>query len=284
MITHVPKDFVLVKLEKKSENEYRFSSGLIIHIDTSFKPTHYQRIYADVVAIPLGLREDGDLVKWDNEDPKRLDSIVQDVLPGDRIYFNYTALNNYAIIEYDGVTYYKINYASIICTVRDIEPAVEIDIDAFDEECKRLGVDFNETITEAMNTMDIPFGFILTGSEFRTLEGYRKITPIGGHVLLTEYLGQGIEKETIGNNNIYVKKSKSGLIMAANIQPVKGAGIVRFISKPLIGDTINISDGDIVLYPKAYGFKNTIEDKEYICVKYFDIHAIVGKENDYCII
>lgn len=231
MITHVPKDFVLVKLEKKSENEYRFSSGLIIHIDTSYKPTHYQRIFADVVAIPSGLREDGDLVKWDNEDPKRLDSIEAEVLPGDRIYFNYTALNNYSILEYEGATFYKINYASIICTVRE-----------------------------------------------------SKITPIGGHVLLTEYLGQGVEKETIGNNTIFVKKSKSGIITEANIKPVKGAGIVRYISKPLKEDQTLISDGDIVLYPKQYGFKNTIEDKEYICVKYFDIHAIVGKENDYCII
>ncbi len=107
MIKNVPKDFILVKLEKTSENEYKFSSGLTIYIDTSFKPTLHQRIFADVVAIPNGLRPDGDLVKWEDEDPKRLDSVFPDVRVGDRLYFNYTALNNYSILEYEGLTYYN---------------------------------------------------------------------------------------------------------------------------------------------------------------------------------
>jgi co-chaperonin GroES (HSP10) len=231
MIKNVPKDFILVKLEKKSENEYRFSSGLTIYIDTTFKPTLHQRIFADVVAIPSGLRPDGDLVKWDNDDPKRVDSIFPEVQVGDRIYFNYTALNNYAILEFEGSVYYRISYASVICSVRD-----------------------------------------------------KKIIPIAGNVLLDEYFGQDVIKDTINGHDVYLRKGNLGIITSYSVAPLKGFGIVRHVGAPLKDETVSVKQGDIIMYPQNFAFKNTIEDKEYLCVKYYDMTAIVGKENDYCVV
>lgn len=129
----IPKNIVLVKLEKKSETEYVFGNGHVIHLmteemgyrDGSYNPNNYVRIYGEVAAIPDALgkggKEESDPVWVYENEAKYIDAIVPEVEKGDRIYFYYNAINEYNLLEWEGNMYYKVSYTQIICTVRDSE-------------------------------------------------------------------------------------------------------------------------------------------------------------------
>lgn len=118
MIKRVPQNSILVELEKVSDDQYKFASGLSIFLNTTYKPENYQRIYGKCAAVPDILTK-GDLIKWDTEDSRHIDSIVPEVEIGDRVYFTYISVNRTNLIEYEGKMYYRINYAQILCVVRE---------------------------------------------------------------------------------------------------------------------------------------------------------------------
>ncbi len=129
----IPKNIVLVKLEKKSENEYVFGNGHTIHLmveldaykDGTYNPNNYTRIFGEVVAIPdrlgKGGKDESEPVVWFNDAPKYIDSIVEEVQVGDRIYFYYTQISDHNILEWEGGLYYKVPYTQIICAIRNGE-------------------------------------------------------------------------------------------------------------------------------------------------------------------
>jgi co-chaperonin GroES (HSP10) len=234
MIKSVPQNAVLVELEKLSENEYQFASGLKIYMDTSYAPTQHQRIYGKCVAVPGTLSKDGDMVKFEQDDLRFLDSIVPEVKVGDTVYFNYTSINPANLIEFEGWSYYRISYASIICVVKQGDPA----------------------------WMD---GTIL---------------PIGGNILCEEYYGKDAQAVDVDGRKVFGEVSKSsGLITKIVDKPFNKYAVVKIVGTPLREDDVEVSPGDIVMFPNKYGFKNNIEGTDYLCLKYWDIQAIVGNIN-----
>lgn len=129
----IPKNIVLVQLEKKSETEYVFGNGHTIHLmveldaykDGTYNPNNYVRIYGEVIAIPdrlgKGGKDESEPVVWFNDSPKYIDSIVEEVKKGDRIYFYYTQISEHNLLEWDGKIYYKVPYTQIICSIRNGE-------------------------------------------------------------------------------------------------------------------------------------------------------------------
>lgn len=229
-----PKNAVLVKLEKKSENEYVFSNGHVIHLiveemgylDGSYNPNAHTRIYGDVAAIPdrlgKGGKEDSDPVWVRGNDARYIDAIVPEVLEGDRVYFYYTVVSEYNIIEWDGQTYYKVPYTQIICVVRE-----------------------------------------------------DKIIPIGSHVLLEPYYGEGIVEENIDGHKVYGKKTSFGLFLPVGRPQQRGIGKVRHIGAPLVGDEQLLTEGDLVLFPDMFDVRDTIEGVEYYTMRQHEVLAII---------
>jgi co-chaperonin GroES (HSP10) len=226
MIKRGNKNSVLVELEKLSDNEYSFASGVKLFMDTSYKPEEHQRIYGKCVAIPEVLTK-GDMVKFEEGDYRFVDSIVPEVQIGDTVYFNYVSVNKQNLIEYEGKSYCNINYSAILCVVR---------------------------------------------------EG--KIIPIGGNIMCKEYYGKGATFTEVGGVKVFGELSSSGLITSIIKKPSQRHAVVRITGTPLKGDSIEVSPGDVIMFPNKFGFKNNIEGKDYLFVKYWDVHAIVGNEKE----
>jgi co-chaperonin GroES (HSP10) len=103
------------------------------------------------------------------------------------------------------------------------------------------------------------------------------IIPIGGNILLEEYYGKDATEIEVDGKKIFVQMGKS--LVTGIAKPSTKEGIVRIVGSPLKEDLMEVSCGDIVTFPNKFGFKNNIEGKDYLFVKYWDIQAIVGQEN-----
>lgn len=226
MIKQGTKNSVLVELEKISDDEYSFASGVKLLLNTTYQPEHHQRIYGTCVAIP-DLLSKGDMVKFDDEECRFVDSIVPEVQIGDRVYFTYVTVNKSNLLEYEGKCYCNINYSAILCVVRD-------------------GV----------------------------------VIPIGGNILCDEYYGKDATFTEVDGTKVFGEVSKSGLITTIIQKPSSKHGVVRITGTPLKGDDIEVSYGDVVMFPDRFGMKNNIEGKDYLFLKYWDILAIVGNESE----
>lgn len=257
MIKRGTKNSVLVELEKIAEDEYRFSSGAKIFIpnyaaeqrsELQLKvDANNQRIYGECVAVPEILTK-GDMVKFDNEDIRFIDSIEPEVRVGDRVYFSYLSVNKGSLVEHEKKMYCNINYSSILCVVR------------------------NGHYTEYGYTEDgqrVPLGLAKT----------TQIIPIGGNIMCEEYYGENATHTEVDGKKVFGQVSKSGLITSIIKAPSQKEAIVRIVGKPLKEDVMEVEPGQIVTFPNKFGFKNNIEGTDYLFVKYWDIHAIVGQEN-----
>jgi co-chaperonin GroES (HSP10) len=107
----------------------------------------------------------------------------------------------------------------------------------------------------------------------------KEIIPIAGNIMCEEYFGRDVSLTKVGGDKFYGEKRKSGLI-GVIAKPPERYGIVRIIGAPLKGDKIEVQPGDIVMFPDKFGFKNNIEGKEYLFIRYWDVHAIVGNEKE----
>jgi co-chaperonin GroES (HSP10) len=130
MIKRGTKNSVLVALEKISEDEYQFACGVKLFIPNYAAEqagnlqlninAHTQRIFGECVAVPEALTK-GDMIKFDSDDYRFVDSIKPEVQIGDRVYFEYACVNKGSLLEHEGKMYCNINYASILCVVRNEE-------------------------------------------------------------------------------------------------------------------------------------------------------------------
>jgi co-chaperonin GroES (HSP10) len=218
------KNSVLVELEKLSDDEYQFGSGVKLYINTSYKPEQHQRIYGTCVAVPEMLTK-GDQVKYEPGDFRFADSVEPEVKLGDRVYFSYVAVHKGSIVEYEGKSYCNIPYSAILCVVRD-----------------------------------------------------KEIIPIGGWILCEEYYGKDATEIEVDGKKIFVQMGKS--LVTGIAKPSTKEGIVRIVGSPLKEDLMEVSSEDIVTFPNKFGFKNNIEGTDYLFVKYWDIQAIIGQENE----
>lgn len=266
MIKRIPQNSILVELEKLSDNEYRFASGHKIIINTTYKPENFVRIYGTCVAIPDILTK-GDLIKFDQEDPRHINSIIPEVKVGDKVYFTYIVLNKSNLLEWEGRSYYSINYQHILCVVRD--KPIEIDIDSLTNYCTKNNLELKETLDKILNKE------VVEGID---IVRQKEIIPIGGNVICDEYYGENAKPIEVEGRQIFGEISNSGLITSIIKKASQKEAIVRITGAPLKEDNQELKPGDIVCFPPKFGFKNNIEGKDYLFVKYWDIQAIIGKQ------
>jgi co-chaperonin GroES (HSP10) len=110
-----------------------------------------------------------------------------------------------------------------------------------------------------------------------------EIIPIGGNVLCEEYFGKDASAFEVHGKQMFGEMSKSGLITSIVKKPSQRHATVKIVGTPLKGDDMEIAPGDIVMFPNKFGFKNNIEGKDYLFIKYWDVHAIVGNENEFLV-
>jgi co-chaperonin GroES (HSP10) len=257
MIKRGTKNSVLVALEKISEDEYQFACGVKLFIPNYAAEqtgnlqlninAHTQRIFGECVAVPEQLVK-GDMVKYEEGDYRFVDSIEPEVQIGDRVYFEYTCVNKGSLLEHEGKMYCNINYASILCVVR-------------------FG-HYPEYATKEDGGL-IPIGLNKTS----------QIIPIGGNIICEEYWGKDASFTEVGGKRVFGEVSKSGLITNIIKKPSQKEAVVKIIGKPLKGDKMELQEGDLITFPNKFGMPNNIEGKDYLFVKYWDIHAVLGSEN-----
>ena len=117
------KDFVLLKVDKKSENEFQIGGttlflydGKLAFNDGTYNPNDRLRIFGEVVSVPDMLGSDAMDYSFN-----KLQDCEMEVKVGDKAYFYYIAFNDHNIIFHEGKMYLKVRYDNIICVVRDGE-------------------------------------------------------------------------------------------------------------------------------------------------------------------
>lgn len=270
-------NYVIIKAEKLIEDTVK-KGNLELYLDGTYEPEENARIYGTVIAPPSRLNgielyrkyrsspeawryvsgfELSADKKMSGRDVFRKDYRPSDyspeedivdisVLPieieeGDKAYFHFHALNDSIIdtIVEDGKTFtiHAIRYDQIFCVVRHIHQGIFLENEV-------------ETISYGVKT----------------------IIPIGGHVLIEPYLGEGEEIEVEGKT---VKGSigKFGIITDLHDKPVLYTGIVRHVCQPAAGYNVDFKPDDKILYSKHSDFENTIEGKKYYVMKIWDVVA-----------
>ena len=100
---------IFVQIEKKFQDEIATDSGITFYKDTTFNPEENSTVSGVVVSTPM-------VVDTVNVDP----DFKHNVLPGDKIYFNFNVvLDNDNLIVHDGQEYWIVDYWSAIAVVRD---------------------------------------------------------------------------------------------------------------------------------------------------------------------
>jgi co-chaperonin GroES (HSP10) len=117
------KDFVLLRVYKKSENELQIGGttlflydGKLAFNDGTYNPNDRIRIYGEVVSVPDRLGSDAMDFSY-----HKLQDCEMEVKVGDKAYFYYIAFNDENLIVHEDKMYLKVRYDSIICVVRDGE-------------------------------------------------------------------------------------------------------------------------------------------------------------------
>lgn len=164
------------------------------------------------------------------------DANVSDIEPivevGDKVYFHYNTVRPENRYEVDGESVYKLHYSQVFCVVLPL-------------------------LTLTCLLRDSP--------------PYKRITPVGSHVLLTPVYPEDVEIEYIDGVSTTVRKAGS-LIIQTDIQPYQDRAKIAHIGKPLAGQpSLPYKAGDTVMLSKYSDFKNTIEGVEYYVVKQLDI-------------
>jgi co-chaperonin GroES (HSP10) len=106
-----------------------------------------------------------------------------------------------------------------------------------------------------------------------------EIIPIGGNILCEEYFGPTAKPMEIDGKTVYAETSRSGLVTGI-AKASNNHAVVKIVGKPLKEDDQELEPGDVVMFPTKFGFKNNIEGIDYVFLKYWDLHAIVGKSSE----
>jgi co-chaperonin GroES (HSP10) len=105
-----PINTIFVTIDKKFQDEIK-TETLTLYKDTTFAPEWNVTTYGTVVSIPHRVE-----TKFIDED------FFENVLVGDKIYFNYqTLLDDSNCIIHEGIEYWAVEYYNVIALVRDGE-------------------------------------------------------------------------------------------------------------------------------------------------------------------
>jgi co-chaperonin GroES (HSP10) len=115
-----PVDFIIVKLEKKFQDEIVTPGGLRLFLATEFQPGEHATITGTVISVPKAM-----------SDHAEMKNIEPDVLPGDELVFSYLVVNSmdqhftYPVYEYEfeykGESYWRVPYSLVLGYFRDGE-------------------------------------------------------------------------------------------------------------------------------------------------------------------
>lgn len=100
-----------------------------------------------------------------------------------------------------------------------------------------------------------------------------QIIPVGGHILLTPYYGEGIVEENIDGHKVYGKMI--GALFFPIGKPENQRGKVTHIGTPLIGHEKNMDADDIVFFPRDYDVLNNIEGVEYYTMRQHEVLGVL---------
>lgn len=157
-----PLNRIFVTIEKKWNDEIKVGD-LTLYQDTSFRPEWNVNSVGTVISTP------GRVIKDYYED-----DFVTNVLPGDKLYFNFNVtLDLENLIEHEGEEYWAVDYYNAIAVVRDgkiipvgsyilIEPQVEeitSSILIIPESIKK--VETNRGIVFSSNMSETPAGSLV---------------------------------------------------------------------------------------------------------------------------
>ncbi len=101
-----------------------------------------------------------------------------------------------------------------------------------------------------------------------------EIIPCSGNCLVESLFEEEADLGT-GTTGIV---TKSGLIAKVGSEAKLLEGIVRYTCEPLRGEEIDFFPGDKVIFKKHSRWRIIVEGKEYLCIKYWDIEAVIEEE------
>jgi co-chaperonin GroES (HSP10) len=113
-----PVDFLIVKLDKKFQDEIITPGGIKLFLATEFEPGENATITGKVVSVPRAM-----------SDSEEMRNIEPDVQPGDELIFSYLIVTSmdqhftYPVHEYEfeykGESYWKVPYSLVLGYIRD---------------------------------------------------------------------------------------------------------------------------------------------------------------------
>lgn len=108
------------------------------------------------------------------------------------------------------------------------------------------------------------------------IRGKQDLVPVGGYTLAEPIMPPGTVKEFVEGNIISCRKDPLGHIIETNVQPLEGQGLLAFVGRPLLGQSMPYYPGQRVIYNRwTNGPKFRIEGKEYFAVRHPDIIGVV---------
>jgi co-chaperonin GroES (HSP10) len=259
-------DEVVYNVNRKKKNY-----GTVVGIPREL--TNDVKLFQEHVGLPLPTRYvDHDIVKkvgvemiqyecglWEPT-YVTLESIEQDVLVGDKIYFHYnTLIEENKVKLSDGSFIYKLAYQNALCVVRKEKRWYN------PNEVKAMN-EWEKTGSVSEETKKLP--------EEKVYIDLNWIIPVSGNILVEP----AYDEDVVDIGDLKGKVSSTGLITEINNKPRYLEGIVKFVSSPLKGDTIDFKPGDRIIYIKHADWEVTVEGKVYFCMKYWDVIAKVENE------
>lgn len=113
-------DNLLVRIDKKYEDEITAPGGMKFYFDPSFDPTWHATVTGTVLTVPMGLSTSPDVK-----------GIIPEAVPGDEIIFSYLVVSemddHYAYpvhanwMNFDGEECWKVNYGLVLGYIRNGE-------------------------------------------------------------------------------------------------------------------------------------------------------------------
>jgi len=106
---------LIVTLEKRFQDEQALKSGLELFLETKFRPEHHVTTIGHVISVPEILSD-----KPDNN------GLVQQILPGDEVCFNYQVVftvddngEHTNLVWHNGKDYWFVDYSQVFCVKRN---------------------------------------------------------------------------------------------------------------------------------------------------------------------
>ena len=107
-----------------------------------------------------------------------------------------------------------------------------------------------------------------------------EITCLNGYVLVSEVYDEDVEDIIVDGKVINKGKTKNGLVVELDSKARTQRGKLEHIGAGVGDDVRTVSPGELILFRAGSEFKNTIEGREYMVMRHWDIVAIVMDDQE----